>query len=226
MRVLAVGAHPDDIELGCGATLARHRALGHEVTMCVLTTGERGPQHSASRLREQEDAAAILGADLVWGSFADGEVAHDHATVAFLDQVMREVEPDVVYAHGVEDSHQDHVAAAKATRAAARHHNRLLTFASPTTTEFDPTLFVDVEGFLDVKRKMLEAHWSQVIGCGLVDLEALEATATYWGRLSRLSKAEPFETFRFEWDLTFAETKAEAGSGEEVVDLMATGSGG
>ena len=72
MRVLAVGAHPDDIELGCGGALLAHRARGDEITLLVMTTGEEGPQDARSRIREQEDAAALLGATLLWGGFPDG----------------------------------------------------------------------------------------------------------------------------------------------------------
>ncbi len=61
MKVLAVGAHPDDIELGCAGALARHVAAGDEVTMLVLTPGESGPQGLTSRVREQETASALLG---------------------------------------------------------------------------------------------------------------------------------------------------------------------
>src|SRR5207247_2163292 len=75
VNVLAIGAHPDDIELGCGATLATHRRRGDAIWLLVMTTGERGPQAARSRISEQEDAAALLGAQLRWGGFADGAVA-------------------------------------------------------------------------------------------------------------------------------------------------------
>src|ERR671935_1706413 len=64
MSVLAVGAHPDDIELGCGGALLAHRVKGDDVAILVLTKGERGPQGTRPRMREQEDAAALPGARL------------------------------------------------------------------------------------------------------------------------------------------------------------------
>ncbi|MFN2504664.1 MAG: PIG-L deacetylase family protein [Acidimicrobiales bacterium] len=72
MRVLAIGAHPDDIELGCGAVLLAHRRRGDPVDLLVMTAGGRGPQDARSRVAEQEDAAALLGAGLRWGAFEDG----------------------------------------------------------------------------------------------------------------------------------------------------------
>ncbi|MBV8993594.1 MAG: PIG-L family deacetylase [Pseudonocardiales bacterium] len=68
MKVLAVGAHPDDIELGCGGALLMHAARGDEITMLVLTTGEQGPHHQRSRLAEQHDAAAMLTQCIPWPS--------------------------------------------------------------------------------------------------------------------------------------------------------------
>ncbi|MCA1670813.1 MAG: PIG-L family deacetylase [Actinobacteria bacterium] len=69
MNVLVIGAHPDDIELGCGAALLAHRRRGDRVDLLVMTTGGRGPQDARSRVAEQEDAAALLGAGLIWGAF-------------------------------------------------------------------------------------------------------------------------------------------------------------
>lgn len=65
--VLAVGAHPDDIELGCGGALAKHVAAGDHVTMLVVTRGEEGPGKSSQRVAEQQAAADALGIDkLIW----------------------------------------------------------------------------------------------------------------------------------------------------------------
>src|SRR5262249_8592937 len=81
MTVLAVGAHPDDVELGCGGALLTHVANGDRVAMLILTKGERGPQDSLPRVREQEEAAALVGAKLFWGDFEDGAVPDDRRTV-------------------------------------------------------------------------------------------------------------------------------------------------
>ncbi|MBM3694268.1 MAG: hypothetical protein FJW77_13460 [Actinobacteria bacterium] len=98
-RVLAVGAHPDDIELGCGATLAVHRARGDEITLLVLTTGELGAGPGVARVDEQEAAASRLGATLVRGGQADGHVNEGRPTVEVIESVLREVRPGVP-AHG------------------------------------------------------------------------------------------------------------------------------
>lgn len=206
MKVLAVGAHPDDIELGCAGALLRHKAAGDSVTMAVMTVGALGPQGVTSRVREQEAAAAVLGADLVWGGFDDGEVPHGRPSVEFLDSVVRAVDADLVYVHAPHDTHQDHVAVSAAALAASRRLGSLLYFQSPSTTSFDPTIFVDVGSTLAGKLASLNAHWSQVMQCAMVDLEAVQVTAQYWGTRARSSYAEAFESPRFTWDISSAAT--------------------
>jgi LmbE family N-acetylglucosaminyl deacetylase len=206
LNVLAVGAHPDDIELGCAATLVRHVAAGDRVTMLVMTTGDRGPQHTTSRVSEQEDAAKAIGADLLWGGFSDGTIPHGQETVNVIEEVLRSTGADVLYTHAPKDSHQDHVATATSALAAARRLNRVLCFQSPSTTGFEPTVFVDVDGTMTVKIESLLAHRSQVLRCEMVDLEAVEASSRYWGHRARMLHAEAFETPRFAWDIGGVET--------------------
>jgi LmbE family N-acetylglucosaminyl deacetylase len=199
--VLAVGAHPDDIELGCGATLSAHRLRGDRVTLLVMTTGEHGPQHALSRVREQQDAADLLGAELFWGDFTDGEVPEDARAVAAIEQVMSAVGAEVVYTHAERDTHQDHRSTARATLAACRRVSNVLGYESPTTTDFSPDVFVDAAGLVEAKVDLLRAHMSQVLKNGLVDLEEIEAQARYRGFMARLRWAEAFESHRFVWDL-------------------------
>ena len=201
MKVLAIGAHPDDIELGCGATLLRHVAAGDDVTMLVMTPGGLGPQGLTSRANEQEAAAAMIGARLVWGHFDDGSIPTGREAVGVVDALAREVEADVIYAHAPNDTHQDHAATSAAALAAARRLQRVLFYQSPSTTSFDPNVYVDVESSLAAKLAALRAHWSQVMQCLMVDLEAVEVTARYWGTRAKVAYAEAFESPRFVWDL-------------------------
>jgi LmbE family N-acetylglucosaminyl deacetylase len=201
MKVLAVGAHPDDIELGCAGALMRHVRAGDEVTMLVMTTGDRGPQGARSRVSEQKEASRIIGARLVWGHFDDGSIPSGRESVSVVDAAVRDLDADVVYVHAPNDSHQDHVATSLAAAAAARRTARILYYQSPSTTVFEPNVFVDVEDTVKGKIDALRAHWSQVTQCEFVDLEAVEAGCRYWGSRARISYAEPFETPRFVWDI-------------------------
>jgi len=107
-RALAIGAHADDIEFGCGATLAKWAAAGAQVTMCVCTDGSKGTWDGdadlaaliATRESEQRDAAAILGAvDVVFLRYVDGELDSRLLQRAAVCRVIRETRPDVVLGH-------------------------------------------------------------------------------------------------------------------------------
>jgi LmbE family N-acetylglucosaminyl deacetylase len=199
--VLAVGAHPDDIELGCAGTLAAHRAAGDSVTMLVLTGGQNGPGNNADRRAEAEAAARALDCLLVWGRMVDCSVHPDSNTIAAIENVITGVEADVVYVHAPDDSHQDHRAAAAATLSAARHSSRVLHYRSPSTVRFEPTVFVDISAYLDRKLAALGCHVSQVEGSSMVEPDVVAASARHFGAQARVRYAEAFAPARFVWDL-------------------------
>jgi LmbE family N-acetylglucosaminyl deacetylase len=210
MRVLAIGAHPDDIEFGCGGTLLRHRLAGDAITLLVMTSGEQGPD-AELRTREQEQAASLLGAELRWGGFLDGSVPADGDAVRVIEHVIAATAPDVVYTHAPQDTHQDHRATSAAALAAARRISRVLCFESPSSIGFNPTLYVDIAGLVEPKLDLLRAHMSQVLHLGsLVDLEATESQARYRGFAARVREAEAFESHRFLWDPVVVERASHA----------------
>jgi LmbE family N-acetylglucosaminyl deacetylase len=177
--VLAVGAHAGDVEAGCAATLAAHRAAGDSVTILVLAD----PAPSA------EAAARTLDCLLVKGKVTDGAVRADGATVAAIENVITGVDADVIYVHAPDDATADHRAAAAATLSAARHGGRVLHYPGPSTLRFEPSVFVDVSAHLDRKLAVLP------------DPEVAAATARYFGALARVRYAEAFAPTRFVWDL-------------------------
>ncbi len=203
VNVLAIGAHPDDIELGCGGALLAHRARGDDIALLVMTIGERGPQDREPRVREQEIAAERLGAQLFWGGFDDGAVPDGREATEVIDRVVSQFDADVIYTHSPRDSHQDHRATHIASLAAARRVSRILMYEAPTSQGFCPSVFVDVSPFLEGKLDAIRAHVSQVLKNRLVDLEAVEAQARYRGFEARLRHgcAEGFAVGRFVWDL-------------------------
>lgn len=210
VRVLAVGAHPDDIEIGCGGALLAHKARGDEITLLVMTTGEEGPQHARSRIREQEDAASVLNSTLLWGDFRDGAIPMDRSVVNVIQDAMEVSGADLVYGHAPSDTHQDHRATSAAVLAAARRARRVLMYESPTSVTFEPVIYIDIATFVEAKLDLLRAHMSQVLKNGLVDLEALEALARYRGFRARVRNAEAFESERFLWELPLSTVVAPA----------------
>ncbi len=201
MQVLAVGAHPDDVELGCGATLLRHVARGDAVTILVMTAGQRGRVDGMSRQVEQEDAAARLGVDLRWGGFRDGSIPDGPEAITVIDETVAATGAEILYTHAAHDTHQDHRATATASVAAARRLPTVLQYETPSTQNFEPTIYVDVAETLDAKLAALRDHLSQVLRQGPVDLEAIEAQARFRGSQGRIRYAEGFEAARLGWDL-------------------------
>ena len=110
LDILAFGAHPDDVELGCGATLAKEIALGKKVGIIDLTQGELGTRGSAElRFKEAEKARQILGAEVRENlGFADGFFKNDKEHQLEIIKILRKYQPDVVLCNAIDDRHIDH----------------------------------------------------------------------------------------------------------------------
>jgi LmbE family N-acetylglucosaminyl deacetylase len=197
MRVLAIGAHPDDVELGCGGTIAAHTEQGDSVTMLVMTDGELGRVGGMDRRFEQRRAADRLGAEVRWGGVPDGAVPEGLESVRIIESIINDVRPDVVYVHAPADSHQDHRATATAAIAAGRDIVSILQYQSPSTLHFSPFVFVDISLHLDAKLAALREHTSQVDRNARLEIDAVEAQCRYWGQQARTTFAEAFQPIRY-----------------------------
>lgn len=198
MRVLAVGAHPDDIEIGCGGSLARHARYGDTVLAVVMTRGTV-KAGADTRTDESRAAARVIGYDLLFADLVDGDV-DEHDVNEFLEGVVAEFAPDVIYTHGSQDSHRDHRAVAAGTLAAGRYTNTILQFESPSALNFSPDIFIDIEATVDDKIGAIECHASQLGGRSRVNGDSLRAKARAYGYDARLEYAEAFVTPRTVWD--------------------------
>jgi LmbE family N-acetylglucosaminyl deacetylase/CheY-like chemotaxis protein len=195
-RVLAIGAHPDDVELGCGGILMRHRDAGHALTILTLTGGEAGGA-APVRTLESQRAAALLSARLVLLDLGDTELPEGGRTIAAIAKVIEEVRPTTVYTHTSFDLHQDHRSAHRATMVAARRVPRVYAYQSPSTTvDFRPTRFVSIDDVLERKLELIAPHASQTQIRQYLDQDLLRATARYWGRFGGCDYAEPLEVLR------------------------------
>ncbi len=199
MNILAIGSHPDDLEFGCGGTLARYAEAGHRVTMLIITGGGRGGS-SSKRQKEQRASAEILGAaDLIFGGYEDTNVPLDREFISYLEGVLKKIAPRMIFVHYGEDTHQDHRTVHTATLSAARYVPNLLFYEGPTTVEFQPTIFVDIRPTLDRKLRALEAHASQVQKTNIPKTNIIEmarATSVFRGTQGRVSAAEAFRSAR------------------------------
>lgn len=108
--ILAIGAHPDDIELGCAGTLLKQKSLGNSISLVDLTAGELGTRGNAEiRLKEAVDAAAILGVDdRINLGFKDGFFDVDEEHIKKLAAVIRYKKPRIILCNALEDRHPDH----------------------------------------------------------------------------------------------------------------------
>jgi LmbE family N-acetylglucosaminyl deacetylase len=194
-RVLAVGAHPDDVEIGVGATLAAHRAVGDDVTVLTLSRGGVGGQPSA-REHESRAAADVIGADLVLLDFEDTRMEPIAAVIRAIEDVVAQVQPTILYTHSVNDRHQDHRAVHQGVEVAARRVPTVLCFQSPSATiEFKPARFSPVDEHMETKLEMLAAFASQKHR-DYMQRDVVLATARYWSRFGVGSYAEPMEALR------------------------------
>lgn len=204
MNVLAIGAHPDDIEYGCGGTLALYAEKGHDVFLFVATDGALGGD-ADERRQEQEDSKAVLRAQKIfWGGYQDTEVPLNRDLIARIESVIREVQPAMIFVNAPDDTHQDHRNLAQGTVSATRYVPNFLFFEVPSTQNFAPTCYGNIEPVLDRKLAALRAHRSQVTKTNIEDLTILElavSCANFRGIQARVKYAEAFQSVRLLLDV-------------------------
>jgi LmbE family N-acetylglucosaminyl deacetylase len=199
MNVLALGAHPDDVEYGCGGMLTKYAERGHDVYLWVASDGSLGGDGIVRR-EEQADSALVIGArEVLWGEYPDTEIPLDRELIVRLEQVLRKVQPRMIFVNYPDDTHQDHRNLAQGTLSATRYVPNFLFYEVPTTQNFTPNCFTDIEKVLDKKLACLEAHRSQVAKTNIEDLTILElavSTANFRGIQGRVKFAEAFQSVR------------------------------
>jgi LmbE family N-acetylglucosaminyl deacetylase len=194
--VLAIGAHPDDVELGIGGTLAAHRSAGDQVVVLTLSRGARGGE-VGDRQEESLAAAELIGARLFLEDLEDTRISEADPTVSIIERVVAQVKPTIVYTHSRNDRHQDHRAVHQAALVATRNVPTFACYQSPSATvDYRPTRFVSIDGFTDTKLALLACFGSQAgIRTYMAD-DFVLATARYWSRYGGGSHAEPLEVIR------------------------------
>lgn len=186
VNILAIGAHPDDLEEFCGGTLALYMRAGHRVTMCVVTDGQGNPQGkpeeiAAIRKEEAQASADVIGADLVWMAIPDGRVVMDEASRVYFADVIRATAPDLIITHPPDDYHPDHINTSQLVIQAVQsthtpnHHSQYPRLPGPMPVAFMdaehginflPEEYVDISSVWDTKVKMLLQHRSQCMPDG------------------------------------------------------------
>jgi LmbE family N-acetylglucosaminyl deacetylase/CheY-like chemotaxis protein len=201
--VLAVGAHPDDVELGVGGILAAHRQAGDTVVILTMSRGGKGGE-PGDRQAESMRSAELLGARLFLEDLVDTEITNTGPTIAIIERVFRQVNPSIVYTHSIHDRHQDHRAVHEATLVATRTVDTVACYQSPSATvDFRPSRFVSIDGFTERKLELLACFDSQAGIRKYLEPDFVLASARYWSRFSGSSDhCEPLEIIRDADDLS------------------------
>lgn len=200
MKILAIGAHPDDIEAGCAGTLLKYVQQVHEVHMLVMTEGHHGGDATVRREEQNRALSLLKPRSLIWGGYRDTELSpRMNEMVQDIESVIRRVRPDFIFVNHEDDTHQDHRALNRAAVTATRYVRNVLFYEGPTSQNFSPVVFVDIRETIEKKISMLLAHQSQVMKTnieGLSIVDVVRSTAMFRGTQGRVRFAEGFMPLR------------------------------
>src|SRR5690606_25428453 len=226
LDILAIGAHPDDVELGCSATLAKEIARGKKVGILDLTRGELGTRGSAEiRDREARDAGEILGVQVRHNlEFSDGFFVNNVSHQLEIIKMIRKYKPDLVLCNAVEDRHIDHGKGAQLVADACflsglrkietisggqkqQAWRPLNVFHYIQWKNLEPDVVVDVTGYMELKMASVKAYASQVFNAGSKEpetpisssnfLDSIDYRARDLGRLIGTEHGEGFNVSRY-----------------------------
>ena len=226
LDILAFGAHPDDVELGCSATLAKEVSLGKKVGIIDLTRGELGTRGSvAIRNTEAAMAAEILGVQVRENlDMRDGFFVNDESHQLRVIEMIRKYQPEMVLCNAIADRHIDHGKGSQLvsdacflsglTKIETHHNGQKLAAWRPKVVyhyiqwqSIAPDFVVDVSAFMDVKMKAVQAYASQFYDPNSTEpvtpiasknfLDSIEYRAMDLGRLVGVAFAEGFTVERY-----------------------------
>ncbi|MCX7522346.1 response regulator [Microbacterium sp. STN6] len=194
--VLAIGAHPNDVEIGVGGILAAHRAAGDQVTILTLSKGDRVGGIRVA-WNEGSASAEIIGATLVLEDSEEKALTPTEPTLGVIRRVVEELSPTTVYVHSRNDRSPDHRAVHEAALEACGSVRTLACYQSSTATvDFRPSRFVSIDGHIDVKAAMLDCFATAEKRPRYLEGGFVKAVARYWSRFGTGTFCEPLELIR------------------------------
>ena len=171
MNILGIGAHFDDLELGCSGTLIKHVQKGDKVTMLVITNSSyknlKGVEirSKETAYREGLKAANIIGAKLICMDYETFFVSYEESLTNEINRYIDELKIDIIYSHWIHDLHRDHYSTAKNAIMAGRHVPRFLMYRSnyyDTEQPFKGNIYSDISDVMDKKIEVIKAHQSEL----------------------------------------------------------------
>lgn len=207
MNILAIGAHFDDVELGCGGALAKHAQNGDNVYVYVATVSGFSNQYNQTirsseiALGEAQVAMQVLGVkELICGKFKTLDIEFvDELNIEIL-KIVQEKNIDKVYAHWIGDIHHDHQAVAKASLHSCRHVPRLLMYRSNwyhSTMEFRGNFYIDITKQWDTKERAIQAHATEMDRTSSKWIGFFKNEAENAGQRIGVTYAEVFEVVKW-----------------------------
>ena len=201
--IIAFGAHPDDLEIGMGGTIAKLSAMGYNVQPIIATL----PNFIKSDTKEGRKSESILAAKVMGCKFpifldlSPEQMVFGRKLVTLIDSLITEHKPDSVFTQWYGDSHQDHQILTSSVISACRNQNNLFMYETTipggiTENSFRPQLFVDITETIDIKKNALECFQSQFIRCGEIWIPAVIGRCSYRGYQVDAKYAEAFEVVK------------------------------
>lgn len=200
MNILAIGAHPDDIELGCGGLLLKASRQGHHnIFMYNLTRGGASGDPE-ERTKELMQSAKFIGAKRLWiDNFEDTKLSLSSDLINHIEFFIKKADPDIVLTHSLGDTHHDHRAIAASTMEAGRFVPNILAYEIPVTRDFKPQVYYDISDVIEGKLDLLNIFCSQR-SKSFLQSNAIRGLAQYRALQSRLDNSvtcvEAFEVQR------------------------------
>jgi len=177
-NILAIGSHPDDIELGCFGTLAKNIHDGNTVNLLVLSRGE-GAKSGHARDEETKKSADLIKAKLYLENLRDRYISEGVETISIIEKYVEKIKPDIVFLPSGNDTHQDHRATFNAGLVACRLIKEIYAYETPSTSRnFFPNYFVDITDYIELKVEAVKIHSSQK-GKGYMAYRAVKGLAEY-----------------------------------------------
>lgn len=205
-NILAIGAHPDDIEIGCAGSLLSYAEKSWDIFYIIASLGEQCNVNGNTlsdimeiRKTESKKAADSIGVkEIFFLMLPDTYIEHNGLTVGNIERILIQTKPDLIFTHTLQDKHQDHRNIGHATISACRRtKTNILHYETPSTAQsFHPVIFSDISAFMEKKIKILKCFSSQNEKIYL-DNEAIIGLARYRGYTSGSKYAETFEVSRW-----------------------------
>jgi len=201
--ILVFGAHPDDLEIGMGGTIAKLSAMGYEVQPIIATL----PNFVKSDTKEGRKTESMLSAKVmgceppVFLDLSPDEMIFGRKFITLIDSLVTKYKPDSVFTQWYGDSHQDHQTMTKSVISACRDQDNLFMYETTipggiTENSFRPQLFVDISETVDTKKNALECFESQFVRCGKIWIPAIIGRCSYRGYQINSKYAEAFEVVK------------------------------